>query len=81
MKRTLALLLAMVLVLPMLASCGTQAAPSTEGTQSGEVQTGESQEHLNTYINAELSSLDCARFLALRDRVVLHFADFLISNG
>ena len=73
MKKTLSLIFALALGLTLLASCGGPASPSTEGSQPENAQTGEPQaQHLNTYINAELSTLDCARFLALRDRVVLH---------
>lgn len=68
MKRTFALILAFALTLSMLTACG-----SHENTQSGEqenIQSGE--QYINTYITSDPSTLDCARFLGLIDRVILH---------
>ena len=67
MKRTMTLALALMLF--VLTACGGQTGDSTpEAGQAG----GTREQYLNTYVNKAPSTLDCARFLSLIDREILH---------
>lgn len=74
MKKTIALILALVCALSLLAACGgTGANGSTGGgqtdAQGGTPQTG--AQHINTFIASDPSTLDCARYLGIVDRGIL----------
>jgi len=82
MKRTLALLVSLALLLSLPTACGggrtggeaTASAQSAAETPSAPQNDGEQQEapYLNALITSEPSSLDCARFLDITSRTILH---------
>lgn len=73
MKRKLALLLTLALTLTLLTACGSQTEPQASASQPGNAQTDAAREqYLNTYVNSDPSTLDCARFLGIIDREILH---------
>ena len=85
MKRAFALILTLALTLALLAGCGnktntaTNEAAPTPSAQTNDLSqipedTGERDEeqYINALITAEPSSLDCARFLDMTSRAILH---------
>ena len=77
MKKTLTLLLALALILSLCA-CGTQnAAQPTQpaaavNTVPEDNGTRDDEQFINALITADPSTLDCARFLGIIDRNILH---------
>lgn len=85
MKKTISILLIAVLAFALLTACGSKneaadaaaagaatpdSAPAAEAAPAEEAAapTG----HINALLTSEPSSLDCARFLGIVDRVILH---------
>lgn len=75
MKKTFALLLAAALSLSLLTACSGRTETPAEGPSDGGAQAADTQtegQYINTFITSDPSTLDCARFLSLIDRVILH---------
>ena len=87
MKRFVTLMLFLAMVLSLLTACGnnTQSGTQASDPQSGTpaqtndlsnipADTGEQDEtqYINMYVSSEPSSLDCARFLDITSRTILH---------
>lgn len=76
MKKTFALILTLALLLSLLAACG-QTGSQTEDPSTGQAarpgeQTTTREQYINTFIATDPSTLDCARFLGIVDRVILY---------
>lgn len=72
MKKTFALILALALMISLLAACGGQGGSQTEQQPTEQDETGPDGQYINTFIATDPSTLDCARFLGVVDRVILH---------
>ena len=72
MKRTLILMLVLVMTLSLLTACGEGQTESTDSTPEDTQTSGPQEQYLNTYVSKDPSTLDCARFLSLIDREILH---------
>ena len=80
MKKAFALILTLAILLSLLAACGQTASqtgdqtgdPSTEQTARPGEQTAAQKQYINTFIATDPSTLDCARFLGIVDRVILY---------
>ena len=69
MKRAMTLALALMLL--VLTACGGQTELSNS-TPEGSQSTGTQEQYLNICVDKDPSTLDCARFLSLIDREILH---------
>ena len=70
MKKTIALILALVCALSLLAACGGTGTGGNQTDTQGEASRTGAQ-HLNTFIASDPSTLDCARYLGIVDRGIL----------
>ena len=67
MKKITTLILSFAFVLSLLTACGSGSQTDTQSeSPQAEVQ------YINTFIASDPSTLDCARYLGIVDRVVLH---------
>ena len=77
MKRILTLILTAMLAIFIMSACGGQTNtqngddPSTNSNIDA-ASDGNAEKHINTFIASDPSTLDCARFLGIVDRVALH---------
>ncbi|MDE5993321.1 MAG: peptide ABC transporter substrate-binding protein, partial [Oscillospiraceae bacterium] len=69
MKRKLTLILTAVLALFMMSACGGQTNTNSNIDTASD---GNAEKYINTFIASDPSTLDCARFLGIVDRVALH---------
>ncbi|MBD5515431.1 MAG: peptide ABC transporter substrate-binding protein [Lachnospiraceae bacterium] len=76
MKKTITRILSLAFALSLLTACGSESQTDTqsEGSQAEEQNESPQAEtqYINTFIASDPSTLDCARFLGVVDRVILH---------
>lgn len=79
MKKIISVLLIAIMSLCLLSSCGSEPETGGHGvgiddrtTAAGEEAAERTGRHLNALLASEPSSLDCARFLGIVDRTILH---------
>ena len=76
MKKIITLILSLSFALSFLTACGSESQTDTQNESSKAEEHSESPQagaqYINTFIASDPSTLDCARFLGVVDRVILH---------
>ena len=76
MKKIITLIFSLSFALSLLTACGSESQTDTQNESSKSEEQSESPQagaqYINTFIASDPSTLDCARFLGVVDRVILH---------